>query len=69
MVYFQLSVLSIILIVLVVSYFDGVSHVFGPFIPSFLVSVIGNLVLGNLVFPQIGFQCPIMCPSYGIGIS
>ena len=55
MVYFRLSVLSIILIVLVVSYFDSVSHVFGPFIPSFLVSVIGNLVLGNLVFPYVSY--------------
>ena len=53
MLYFRLSVLSIILIVLVVSYFDGVSHVFGPFIPLFLVLVIGNLVLGDLVFPYI----------------
>ena len=53
MVYFRLGVLSIILIALAVSYFDDESHVFGPFIPSFLVSVIGNLLLGNLVFPYV----------------
>ena len=47
---FGLRVLSIILIVLIVSNFDNVSHVFGPFIPLFSYLVIGNLVLADFVF-------------------
>ena len=45
---FRLGVLSIILIVLAVSYSDNESHVFGHLFPHFLV--IGNLVLDSSVF-------------------